>query len=137
MNKRPVVLVSACLLGLCTRYDGQQKISKACLQETADMIKIPICPEQLGGLATPREAADIVGGDGHEVLAGTARVMTKSGQDVTRQFILGAQQTLAIARLQQVDAVYLKARSPSCAVSGKTGVAAALLSQHGYILHEF
>jgi len=137
MNKRPVVLVSACLLGLCTRYDGQQKTSQICLQETAEMIKIPVCPEQLGGLMTPREAADIVGGDGHAVLAGAARVMTTSGQDVTSQFVRGAEQTVAIAELQEVDAVYLKARSPSCAASGKIGVTAALLTRHGYTLHEF
>jgi len=137
MAEQPVVLVSACLLGLCTRYDGKLKPSSECSAATSGKIKIPFCPEQLGGLATPRDAADIVGGDGHDVLKGKARVQTKSGRDVTNEFIQGARQALTIAQLHTTEAVFLKARSPSCAVSGRIGVAAALLAQHGYRLEEF
>lgn len=130
-------LVSACLLGLCTRYDGRTKTHHQCLAQITGTICIPICPEQLGGLPTPREAADIVGGDGTSVLAGTAGVFTKSGIDVTAEFIRGAEQVLQIATLQNVSMAFLKARSPSCAVTGKTGVTAALLRSAGIILTEF
>lgn len=130
-------LVSACLVGLCSRYDGQTKPDPTCLAFLKGSICIPVCPEQLGGLPTPRPAADIIGGDGRAVLQGRARVCTKDGEDVTAPFLKGARQVLKIARLQEVSGVCLKARSPSCGVSGTLGVTAALLADHGYRLHEF
>ena len=136
-NALPIYLVSACLVGLCTRYDGKTVENPDCIRKLDKAIWIPVCPEQLGGLPTPREAADIAGGDGADVLAGTARVLTKSGTDLTRQFIRGAEQVLHLARSQNVQAVYLKARSPSCAVSGKIGVTAAILRAAGFQLAEF
>ena len=134
--KQPCFLVSACLLGLCTRYDGKTKQNEKCLEIARDAICIPFCPEQLGGLPTPREAADLHGGDGLDVLSGKARVLTKSGADVTMPFVTGARQVAQIATLQKIDAVILKARSPSCGVSPPMGVTAALLSQMGIPLHE-
>ena len=95
-----------------------------------------MCPEQLGGLPTPRIAADLVGGDGHDVLAGRAQVVTKNGRDVTKNFILGAKQVLEIARQQKIAKVYLKARSPSCGLTPQIGVTAALLQAEGYTLVE-
>lgn len=133
----PIHLVSACLVGLCTRYDGKTLENPDCISKLQNGVWIPVCPEQLGGLPTPREAADISGGDGADVLAGTARVLTKSGTDLTEQFILGAKQVLHLARAQNVHSVYLKARSPSCAVRGKIGVTAALLRAAGFQLVEF
>ena len=131
---RPLYLVSACLAGLCTRYDGSVKANEACLQLLQDATWIPVCPEQLGGLSTPREPADIVGGNGEDVLLGNARVVTEGGTDVTRAYVNGAFQVLDVARSQPVDAVLLKARSPSC---GSAGVTTALLRQHGFRLQEF
>ena len=96
-----------------------------------------MCPEQLGGLSTPRPPADIVGGTAREVLSGNARVITREGDDVTAQFILGAQQVLTIAETQQVKAVFLKANSPSCGLSDPQGVTAALLEASGFQLQEF
>jgi uncharacterized protein YbbK (DUF523 family) len=133
----PLVLVSACLVGLCTRYDGRIVDNPACREQLADVVWIPFCPEQLGGLPTPREAADIVGGNGEDVLAGRARVLGKSGADYSEAFLHGARQVLHIARSQQVGGVLLKARSPSCGVSGTVGVTAALLRQAGLPLIEF
>ena len=98
---------------------------------------IPVCPEQLGGLPTPREPADIFGGDGKQVLAGRARVLTKSGIDLTAQFIKGAEQVLKIAQSQKFTAVFLKSKSPSCAVKGRIGATAALLLANGFDLQEF
>jgi uncharacterized protein YbbK (DUF523 family) len=129
-------LVSACLTGLKTRYDGRIVPSPACRIAVAGGIVIPFCPEQLGGLATPRPAADLVGGDGHAVLAGRARVVTRGGIDVTPQFIEGARQSLQIARQQEVARVLLKARSPSCGLGPVVGVTAALLLEEGFAVTE-
>ncbi len=124
-------------MGLCTRYDAALKTSGQCLEKLKNCICIPVCPEQLGGLSTPREAADINGGTGHDVLAGRARVITRNGEDVTAAFIKGAEQVLQIVQQQKVDGIALKSRSPSCGVIEKKGVTAALLEQHGYRLEEF
>ena len=132
-----IYLVSSCLVGLCTRYDGNSLVNVPCQNRLCDNIYIPVCPEQLGGLTTPREAADIIAGDGHDVLAGRARVTTKSGIDVSPEFIRGAKQVLKIASSQAIDGVLLKARSPSCAVTNTIGVTAALLQQNGFSLEEF
>jgi uncharacterized protein YbbK (DUF523 family) len=136
-NSFPIYLVSACLVGLCTRYDGKIIENPDCIAKLDKAIWIPVCPEQLGGLSTPREAADIFGGNGADVLAGKARVLTKSGTDLTDKFIRGAEQVLHLARSQNVLAIFLKARSPSCAVSGKIGVTAAILQTAGFQLIEF
>lgn len=101
------------------------------------LIWLPVCPEQLGGLPTPREAADITGGDGYDVLAGRARVMTKTGSDLTEPFIRGAQQVLFIAQFQNIESAFLKARSPSCGLAGTIGVTAALLRLHNIRVTEF
>ena len=127
-----IYLASACLTGLKTRYDGRIITITACRKAVAGGIYIPVCPEQLGGLPTPRTAADLVGGDGHDVLAGRARVLDRTGKDVTENFILGARQVLAIAREQDIAKVILKARSPSCGLVPKLGVTAALLQEQGY-----
>lgn len=132
-----ICLVSSCLIGLCTRYDGKTIINQQCRSRLTGKIYIPFCPEQLGGLPTPREAADIIGGDGHDVLAGRARVVCKTGRDVSAEFIQGARQVLKIATSQNITTVLLKARSPSCAVNGNIGVTSALLQQHGFALEEF
>jgi uncharacterized protein YbbK (DUF523 family) len=127
-----IFLVSACLLGFRTRYDGRVFSCKPCRKALENALSIPVCPEQLGGLATPRIAADLAGGDGHDVLAGRARVVNRKCVDVTENFIRGARQILAIARQQQLDGIILKARSPSCGLSPVTGVTAALLQENGY-----
>ena len=132
-----IFLVSSCLTGLCTRYDGQAKPDSDCISRLQNAIWIPVCPEQLGGLPTPREAAEIYGGNGQQVLEGKARVLTESGIDLTAQFIKGAEEVLKIARSQKITAVFLKSKSPSCAPRGTMGVTAALLNKHGFTLREF
>lgn len=136
-TQHEIVLVSACLAGLCTRYDGKVRPSPACLQALAGRHWLPVCPEQLGGLPTPRPAADLTGGDGYDVLAGRARVVTESGQDVTRNFLQGARQCLALARAQDIRRAYLKAGSPSCGLTSRIGVTAAILRQQGIEVIEY
>lgn len=129
-------LISSCLIGLCTRYDGQSKPNERCLSYLNDFIYLPVCPEQLGGLPTPRPAAELVGGDGMDVLTGFASVIAQNGKDVTKEFIAGAEAVLKIARDQDIRLALLKARSPSCGVK-KYGVTAALLESNGIRLVEF
>jgi uncharacterized protein YbbK (DUF523 family) len=129
-------LISSCLVGLCTRYDGQSKANERCWRYLSDFFYIPVCPEQLGGLPTPRPPADLVEGDGIDVLTGFASVITQNGQDVTKEFIAGAEAVLQIAQDQDIRLALLKARSPSCGVE-KNGVTAALLERNGIKLVEF
>ncbi len=134
---RQQCLVSSCLTGLCTRYDGRCRSDDNCLRALKSYHYIPVCPEQLGGLATPRPAADLTAGDGHAVLRGRARVITREGIDVTSQFIAGAEAVLHIARTQQISLAMLKAKSPSCGSGQVVGVTAALLLEHGITVVEF
>ncbi len=104
---------------------------------------MPVCPEQLGNLPVPREPAEIVDGTGNNVLQGKAKVFTKKGGNVTRQFLDGAEKVLAIARENKVRCAIFKERSPSCgckyvydgSFSGRllrgSGVTTALLRQNG------
>jgi uncharacterized protein YbbK (DUF523 family) len=89
---------------------------------------MPICPEELGGLSTPRPPAIIVGGKGLDVLKGRARVINDQGLDVTSQFVVGAKEVLRLAQRFGIRKAYLKAESPSC---GEDGVARALLERSG------
>ena len=130
-------LVSGCLMGLCCRYDARLKANPDCIHALRSSQWVPICPEQLGGLPTPRPAADIIDGDGHDVLSGRARVRTSDGTDVTANFIRGAEQVLQLARALRMDTAILKARSPSCSVNGTIGVTAALLAASGLTLREY
>lgn len=73
-----------------------------------------VCPEEDGGLGTPRPPAEIVGGDGHDVLDGNATVVTKAGRDVTSEYVQGAATALSAARRAGATTAILKSRSPSC-----------------------
>jgi len=137
IKKKTTYLVSSCLVGLCTRYDGEVRANKSCIGFLEGTYWIPVCPEQLGGLATPRPRAILRDGDGRDVIQGSARVVTEQGEDVTENFLRGAKQVLDLALRLNVDAVVLKSRSPSCASSGKIGVTAAMLKRHDFQLIEF
>ena len=99
------LLVSACLLGACCRYDGGSKPCPEILALADSHALIPVCPEQLGGLPTPRPPAEIQS-DG--------RVVNNRGEDVTAAYEKGAAEALRLCRLLRCDAAVLKARSPSC-----------------------
>jgi len=139
--RRPV-LVSACLLGLPTRYDGQSKHSAEVLAylDREQLLAVPVCPEQLAGLPTPREKTCFRKGTGMDVLADGGEVVSGSGKVMNEIFLHGARLTLAIARLTGCTLAILKERSPSCGVhqicreQGPTageGVTTALLVREG------
>lgn len=111
------VLVSACLLGLSTRYDGGCKGEPALVEYAKTHCVVPVCPEQLGGLPTPRPKSSLTGGDGAAVLRGKAKVLSETGRDVTENFLRGAKQTAALAKIVGARFVVLKEKSPSCGVA--------------------
>lgn len=103
-----MILVSSCLVGLSCRYDGTDNKSEAVLKYLEGKQWMPVCPEQMGGLKTPRDPAEII----------KDRVMTKEGADVTPEFVKGADEVARLARLTGATEAILKSRSPSCG-SGK------------------
>ena len=127
------ILVSACLLGENCKYNGGNNLNQRVLDFIEGHEVIGVCPEQLGGLSTPRLPAEIVDGV----------VTNKEGVCVDNEFRKGAQAALTIALENKVDLAILQSRSPSCGVkeiydgsfSGKKikgqGVFAKLLSAHG------
>ena len=130
---KPAVLVSACLLGFPCRYDGKSKLNEEVAAMSEKYELVPVCPECLGGLPTPRSPSELKDG----------RAITSDGEDRTEQFVNGANETLKIALKRGCLVAVMKERSPSCGSGiihngrfdeGLTegwGVAAALLRSSG------
>jgi uncharacterized protein YbbK (DUF523 family) len=131
------------LLGIKCRYDGTSKPNEQVIDLAKKEVLIPICPEQLGGQPTPRRNAEIVGGDGADVLDKKSKVLEPDGTVVTSFFVAGAEETLRLAKMYNCTEAILKQRSPSCG-SGQIydgtfqkkttrgdGVTAALLKRNG------
>lgn len=134
--------VSACLAGCPCRYDGQANTVEEIKRLIQNEQAVAFCPEVLGGLATPREPAEIIGGSAEDVWNGSAKIITITGKDVTESFKKGALATLTEIQKHGITSVILKANSPSCGSSmvydgtfsghkiiGK-GLTAALLKRH-------
>jgi uncharacterized protein YbbK (DUF523 family) len=98
------ILVSACLLGIYCRYDGRCETDERVMALSEDHVLIPVCPEQLGGLPTPRSAVELLDG----------RAVTRDGADLTEAFERGVLQVERVARLTGARAAVLQPRSPSC-----------------------
>jgi uncharacterized protein YbbK (DUF523 family) len=137
-------LISACLLGIKCNWSGDGKYENDGAIELSKVeTLIPVCPEQLGGLPTPRAPQEIQGGIGEDVLDDKCRVINSNGQDVTSQFVRGAEEALRIASQLKVKEFIGKFDSPSCgcgriydgSFSGKLisgdGVTTALLKRNG------
>ena len=103
------LLISACLLGCCCRYDGASKPQPWVEALAQKHTLVPVCPEQMGGLPTPRTPSERVGD----------KVLMRDGTDVTAQYRKGAEEAARLYQLLQCDAAILKERSPSC---GKNGI---------------
>ncbi|WP_156204683.1 DUF523 domain-containing protein [Candidatus Syntrophocurvum alkaliphilum] len=136
-------LISACLCGINCKYDGKSNYHPLFVELFKKGEVIPVCPEQLGGLTTPRTPSEIKNGTGIDVLYNNkTKVITKDTKDVTAKFIKGAYETLNIAKLLDIDTAIFKSRSPSCGMgnvydgsfSGKLikgdGVTTALLKEN-------
>jgi uncharacterized protein YbbK (DUF523 family) len=123
-------LVSSCLAGINCRYDGNNNLD----EKVAELVKagkaISVCPEVLGGLATPRDPSEIILDD-----EGNKKVVTEQGKDVTAEFKLGAEKTLEIAKVVDAKKVILQQRSPDGTFSGNlikgNGLTAELLIKNG------
>jgi uncharacterized protein YbbK (DUF523 family) len=99
-----MIIVSACLANVACRYNGVAKPNETVMRLVAEGKAIPVCPEQLGGLTTPRLPAEIRNG----------RVFRKDGVDITEEFERGAREALQVAKLAGAKEALLKSKSPSC-----------------------
>lgn len=135
-------LISSCLCGVNCKYSGGNNLNEKCLDLFKEGKAILVCPEQLGGLSTPRTPAEIKG-TARGVINREDKVFTKESIDVTEAFLKGAYETLNIAKLGKVKKAILKEGSPSCGVNyvydgsfkgikinGK-GVTTAILEENG------
>jgi len=140
------VLISSCLLGNPVRYNGlDAKLHSDILDRwIGEGRVVPVCPELAAGFSVPREAAEIRGGSGIDVLNNASQIVTQSGNLLTRQFVFGARQALETARQHHIKIAVLTDGSPSCGSTyvydgsfsgirlwGSKGVTTALLSTEG------
>lgn len=101
-------LISACLAGVNSKYNGENNLNEKVLELVKENKAILVCPEQLGGLSTPRLPSEIVNN------CNKTKVLASDGRDITREFLKGADETLKIARIMNIKKAILKSRSPSC-----------------------
>jgi uncharacterized protein YbbK (DUF523 family) len=146
----PTYIVSACLAGLNTRYDGSAKLNKKVRELVEKGEAVPFCPEQAGGLPTPREQTELKQSVCYDCDTASndcnCKAITISGKNITGQLTAGAVEMLKLAKMVSATKAILKARSPSCGVgsiydgtfSGNItkgdGIAAAVLKASGIIL---
>lgn len=139
-------MVSACLAGIKCRWNGKDFINEKIKEMIERGEAVPLCPEVLGGLSIPRKPAGIHGGVDIDVIENRAKVRTsKKGEDVTKQFLKGAEEILKVVKSKDIKEAILRTPSPSCGC-GKTwqldknfrnhvvdgdGVTAALLKKNG------
>ncbi len=137
------IVISACLAGLYTRYDGSSRPHPMLATLRARSVLVPACPEILGGLGIPRPPCRFSGGDGHAVLVGEARVIDTNGTDRTLSFLRGAEETARVVELISPDLIIFKEGSPSCGIrnvdiEGKKeqgcGVATARMAGSGILM---
>ncbi|MBW1900712.1 MAG: DUF523 domain-containing protein [Deltaproteobacteria bacterium] len=145
LQNRFPIMISACLVGVHCRYDGGHATCRDLVDFFASAPFVPFCPEQLGGLPTPRPPAIIKSGDGHDILSGQAKIINATGEDVTDAFRKGSEEAYALARLTGSSLAILKSRSPSCGLKTPhcenasgigIGVTAAFFQSHGIKVFE-
>jgi uncharacterized protein YbbK (DUF523 family) len=142
MDKK--IAVSACLLGFKCRWDGESRPCEKLIKLQKEGKVLPVCPEELGGLSVPRIPSEVKCGDGEGVVNKANFVFNKNGEDVTENFLSGAEKALQLAKDFGASEFLGKFKSPSCGL-GKTydgtftgkltkgdGVAVALFKKHGF-----
>ena len=129
--------VSSCLLGINCKYNGKSNINEDIIKLKGQFELVPICPEVLGGLGTPRTPAEII----------NDKVINKDGIDVTKNYNKGAEIALELAKIHNPEFIVLKEKSPSCGVNyiydgsftstliKGHGITSRLLKKHGYKLY--
>lgn len=110
-------LISACLCGVNCKYNGLNNYNEICDKLFTSGKAILVCPEQLGGLPTPRIPSEIIGESSNILNNNNGSVIDKNGNDVTPQFVKGAKETLQIAKKLNIKKAILKDGSPSCGVN--------------------
>ena len=127
------ILISACLVGLNCKYNGENNENPKLIELMKEKGLVPICPEQLGGLKTPRTSAE----------RKQEKVITKDGVDVTKEYQKGAEEVLKLAKKLNIKKAILKSRSPSCGtgeiydgtfshtLTKRDGITAELLKKNG------
>ena len=103
-----MILVSACLAGINCKYNGGNNYNEKVFNLVKEGKAIPVCPEQLGGLTTPREPSEI------KIIDGKRYVINKEGIDVTEEFEKGAEEVLTLVKKLDIKKAILQSRSPSC-----------------------
>jgi uncharacterized protein YbbK (DUF523 family) len=103
-----MILISACLCGVNCKYNGQNNLNEECLELLKKGEAILVCPEQMGGLETPRTPSEI------KIINGETKVYTKDGKDVTNNYLRGAEEVLKLAKELNIKKAILKRKSPSC-----------------------
>lgn len=106
-----VILVSACLVGLNTKYNGGNNYNSKIFNLVKEGKAIFVCPEQLGGLSTPRVSSEI------KVIDGKRYVFDKFGNDVSKEFFCGANEVLELVKKLDIKTAILQSRSPSCGIN--------------------
>jgi len=132
-----MILVSACLCGVNCKYNGKNNLNEEMLELLKKGEALLVCPEQMGGLETPRNPSEI------KIINGEIKIFMDNGRDVTENYIRGAKEVLKIAKELNVKKAILKKKSPSCGCgeiydgtfTGKlikgNGITAALLLENG------
>lgn len=106
-----MILVSACLLGINCKYNGGNNFNQKIFDLVNEGKAIPVCPEQLGGLKTPRIPSEI------KIVDGKRYVINSEGEDVTENFEKGAVEVLELAKKLGIKKAILKSKSPSCGLN--------------------
>lgn len=109
-----MIIISACLCGVNCKYNGKNNLKKGVEKLLKKGILIPVCPEQLGGMKTPRDPHEIVNCTALEILQGQGKILSIKGKDSTDKFVKGAYETLKIAKDLGATEAILKSNSPSC-----------------------
>ncbi len=137
-----MIIVSSCLAGIPSRYDGRHCQDGRVAKLVKEGRAIPLCPEQLGGLPTPRACCEIT-----KDQDGKRMVRSKDGREWTHHFIQGARKTLEVAKILEVKYLILKSKSPSCGYgriydgtfTGRliegNGITAQLLLDNGFTIY--
>ena len=116
-DKKRIILVSSCLAGINTNYRGGNSEHPAIIELLMSGSALPVCPEQLAGLTTPRLPSEIEGGNVQQVLDGRGKVVMSDGRDITSNLIHGAEEVLRLALIVKPACIVFQEHSPSCGVN--------------------